>query len=161
MNPPTIGPARTMGPARTPEALHAMIADGFNRGDLEAVLAAYDADAMLVAPRGGGLAIGRANIRAATAQALALRPKVTLVAGKKVEGDGTAVTYGRWRVAVTSPDGDRREMTGRGTLVSRRRPDGTWGIVLDDLGFPRSFSTIRASSATVRRHAVGPVRQVS
>jgi ketosteroid isomerase-like protein len=43
-----------------------------------------------------------------------------------------AMTHGRWRLAVTSPDGERREMSGRGTLISRRRPDGSWGIVLDD-----------------------------
>jgi uncharacterized protein (TIGR02246 family) len=144
----------------TPEALHAVIEDALNRRDLDAFVAAYEGDAMLVVSPGGGLAMGRDNIRAAATEVLALQPRMRLAVVKKVVGDDTAVTYGRWRVAVTSPDGDRREMTGRGTLVSRRRSDGTWGIVLDDLGFPRSFAAVKASS-TPRRRPVGPVRRVS
>jgi ketosteroid isomerase-like protein len=35
-------------------------------------------------------------------------------------------------MSATAPDGAPIEMTGRGTIVSRRKPDGTWRIVLDN-----------------------------
>lgn len=50
---------------------------------------------------------------------------------KKLETDGLALTHGRWRLAVTE-HGSRSELRGLGTMVSRRRPDGTWRVVLDD-----------------------------
>lgn len=37
-----------------------------------------------------------------------------------------------WELAARATDGSLLHMSGRGTMVSRRRPDGTWGIVLDD-----------------------------
>jgi uncharacterized protein (TIGR02246 family) len=133
---PTIAMTRhTIRPGATPETL--VIEDGFNRRDADAVLAAYEDDAMLVVPPGGDLALGHDGIRTVTAEVLALEPEMTVAVVKRDEGDGMAVTHVRWRVSVTSSDGDRRKMTGRGTFVSRQRPDRTWGIVLDDLGFAR------------------------
>jgi ketosteroid isomerase-like protein len=57
---------------------------------------------------------------------------LTSVVLGRVEADGLALTHARWELAVTGPDGAHQEMRGRGTIVSRRRPDGTWGIVIDD-----------------------------
>ena len=145
----------TIGPAATPEALHTIIEDGFNRYDVDAVVAAYEDDAVLISP-GGALALGRNDIRAATVQRMALQPKMSLVLVKKVEGDETAVTHGHWRMAITTPDGNRREMTGRGTLVCRRRRDGSWGIVLDDLGVDRSFGAGHATNPVAKRHPSVP-----
>lgn len=50
----------------------------------------------------------------------------------KVEGDNMALTHARWELIGTDPDGTALELRGRATLVSRRRADGTWQIVLDD-----------------------------
>jgi uncharacterized protein (TIGR02246 family) len=122
-------------PGATPETQ--VIEEGFNRRDVDAVLAAYEDDAMLVVPPGGDLALGRDGIRTVTAEVLALEPEMTVAVVKRVEGDGMAVTHVRWRVSVTSSDGERRKTAGRGTFVSRQRHDRTWGIVLDDLGFAR------------------------
>jgi ketosteroid isomerase-like protein len=42
-----------------------------------------------------------------------------------------ALTHARW--TVTGSDGGRPiEMSGRGTIVSRRQPDGSWRIVLEN-----------------------------
>ena len=41
----------------------------------------------------------------------------------KLESDGLALTHARWRVG---------EMSGYGTIVSRRQPDGSWLIALDN-----------------------------
>jgi ketosteroid isomerase-like protein len=49
-----------------------------------------------------------------------------------LETDGLALTYASWELDGTGPDGGAVRLSGRGTIVSRRRPDGTWGIVLDN-----------------------------
>ncbi len=119
-------------PARTPEALHAILEDAFNRGDLDAYVDAYDDDATLVVPPDGRSVHGRDEIRAAAAPMFDLQPRMTMVVHKKLETEGLALTRGRWELVGTTPDGNRTELSGRGTMVSRRRPDGTWRIVLDD-----------------------------
>jgi ketosteroid isomerase-like protein len=53
----------------------------------------------------------------------------------KLETDGLALTQGQWRLVGTGEDGTRVEMSGLGTMVSRRREDG-WKIVFDN---PMSF----------------------
>lgn len=118
--------------ADTPEALHAVIADAFNRRDLHTYAAAYDEDATLVVPPDGLSVHGRDNIRTAAAPMFARRPQMRMVVAKKVEADGLALTHGQWALALFDADGTRTELNGRGTMVSRRRSDGTWGIVLDD-----------------------------
>ena len=120
------------GPARTPEALHAIIADAFTRGDLDAYLAAFEDGATIVVPPEGQVVHGRAEIRDSHTKFFALRPRMTIAVQKKVEGDGLALSYGRWELVGTDADGNATELNGFGTMVSRRQPDGTWRIVLDD-----------------------------
>jgi uncharacterized protein (TIGR02246 family) len=122
----------TRGPARTPEELHAVVADAFNAGDIEALVAAYDDDATLVVPPDGRSVHGVDAIRAATAPFLALRPQMTSTVHKRLQAEGLALTRARWQLVTTDAQGKRAELAGHGTMVSRRRPDGTWGIVLDD-----------------------------
>ncbi|HMJ76503.1 MAG TPA: hypothetical protein VK507_11055 [Iamia sp.] len=49
-----------------------------------------------------------------------------------------ALTHARWEMEGVQPDGAPFEMSGRGTIVSRRRDDGSWAIVLDDPLTPES-----------------------
>jgi uncharacterized protein (TIGR02246 family) len=118
--------------ARTPEEVHAVLEDAFNRGDLDAFVSGYEDDAALIAPPDGQVVRGHAEIRAATAPLFALRPTASIEVKGKLETDGLALTHARWSLVGTDVDGQRIEIDGRGTIVSRRRPDGTWRIVLDD-----------------------------
>jgi ketosteroid isomerase-like protein len=49
----------------------------------------------------------------------------------KLQADDLALTHARLNV-VGGGDADRVEVSGRGTIVSRRQPDGSWRIVLDN-----------------------------
>jgi uncharacterized protein (TIGR02246 family) len=120
------------GPARTPDALHAIVASAFNAADIDALLAAYEEDATLVVPPEGRSVHGPSAIRAATEPFFTLRPHMTSTVQRKLQNEGLALTRARWRLVTTDADGRRAELAGHGTMVSRRRPDGTWGIVLDD-----------------------------
>jgi uncharacterized protein (TIGR02246 family) len=118
--------------AHNPEDLHAVLEDVFNRADLDAYLAAHEEDATVVVPPEGRQARGRDAIRAAAEPVFALRPRLTSTVRMSVENGNLALTHARWELVGTAPDGAPVRMAGNGTIVSRRRPDGTWGIVLDN-----------------------------
>jgi uncharacterized protein (TIGR02246 family) len=104
----------------------------FNAGDIDAYADAFEEDAVMIAPPEGRVVRGRAEIRAATEPIFALRPRASIEFRQKLESDGFALTHARWELAGTDADGARVALAGRGTMVSRRRRDGTWGIVLDN-----------------------------
>ena len=116
--------------ARTAEEVHAVLRDAFNCGDIHALVAIYENDATLLVPAGGRSAHGHDEIRAMMAPVLAARPRMSGTVDKTLVGDGWALTHTRWE--ITGDGGNDTTLTGRGTVVSRRRLDGTWRIVLDD-----------------------------
>jgi uncharacterized protein (TIGR02246 family) len=118
-------------PAQSPEAVHALLEAAFNAGDLDAFMEIYDDDATLIVPPEGQRVSGRDAIRAAVQPTLALRPSAHIEVVEKLQSDGLALTHARWSIVATD-DGERVEMSGRGTIVSRRQPDGSWRIVLDN-----------------------------
>jgi len=118
--------------ARTPEDVHAVIQDTFNRGDVDAFIAAHEADATVAVPPDGRLVHGLDAIRAATAPIFALHPHLTITVYRKLQTDDLALTRAHWKLAGVAGDGSPVHLNGNGTIVSRRRPDGTWGVVLDD-----------------------------
>lgn len=122
-------------PASTPEEIHALIAEAFNAGDIDAFLQLHEEDATIVVPPEGRRVSGRDAIRAAVEPTFALRPTIRNEVVEKVQGDGLALTHARWTLAGTD-GGQRVEMSGRGTVVSRRQPGGSWRIVLENTMSP-------------------------
>jgi uncharacterized protein (TIGR02246 family) len=118
-------------PAHTPEEIHALIAGAFNAGDLDAFLALHEEGATTVVPPEGGRVSGHDAIRAALEPTFALRPAFRSEVVGKLQSDGLALTHARWNLVGTA-GGERVELSGRGTVVSRRQPDGSWRIVLDN-----------------------------
>jgi uncharacterized protein (TIGR02246 family) len=118
-------------PARTPEETHALLAAAFNSGDLDAFVDVYEEDAVLLAPPEGERVTGRGEIRCALESTFATRPRAEIRVVAKLQQNGLALTLGHWTLSGTDADGARVNMEGRGTIVSRRQPDGTWRIVLD------------------------------
>ncbi len=119
-------------PARSPEETHALLEAAINAADVDALVEVYEPNATLVVPPEGELVSGHAAIRHALGPTLALAPTAEFEVVAKLEGDDLALTYGRWRMVGSDPAGDRVELAGRGTIVSRRQPDGNWLIVLDN-----------------------------
>ena len=117
--------------APSPEAIHARLAAALNAGDRDTFVDLYEPDATLVVPPEGLRACGRDAIRIAVEPTFALEPVADMAVVGKLEGDGLALTHGRWRLVGAAGD-QRVELSGRGTIVSRRQPDGGWRIVLDD-----------------------------
>lgn len=123
--------------AKAPEELHALVEAAFNARDADLLVDLYDEAATLIVPPEGPRASGKDEIREAIVATMAMRPRARIEVLDKLETDGLALTHGRWTLAGTGADGSAVEMSGRGTMVSRRSGrDGSWKIVLDD---PMSF----------------------
>ncbi|MBS1679720.1 MAG: SgcJ/EcaC family oxidoreductase [Actinobacteria bacterium] len=117
--------------ADIPEELHALLAEAFNRGDVEAFLAVYEPDAVMLMPPDGQVIRGTDALRAAVAPLFAARPRFASQVVGKLEADGIAMTHARWTL-LAGAEGERHEESGVGTVLSRRQPDGRWLIALDN-----------------------------
>jgi len=122
-------------PATTPEQIHELIEAAFNCGDRDAFVELHDKDATVVVPPEGRRVRGKEAIRAAVEPVFALDPLATIEFVEKVEGSLIALTHARWTLAGRD-GGEPVELAGRGTIVSRRQPDGTWRIVIDNFISP-------------------------
>ena len=121
------GVPRTPMPAHTPEQIHSLIAAAVNAGDLDAFVALHEDDAAVIVPPRGHRVSGADAIRAAVQPVFLLSPSVEIEVVGKLQTDDLAVTHARVRL-----HGPELEFAGRGTVVSRRQPDGSWRIVLDN-----------------------------
>ena len=124
-------PARIGRAAGDPADLYAVVQEAINGGDLDAFVDAHDHDATVVVPPDGVIAHGHTEVRAAMAALLAMRPRLEMTAVRVLQRDGLALAHGRWRLTVVD-EGSRIELSGLGTMVSRRCVDGAWRVVLDD-----------------------------
>jgi uncharacterized protein (TIGR02246 family) len=119
-------------PANSPAELHRLFQEAANGADVEALAALYEPDpAFATGP--GGAASGCEALRSHLHELLALRPRFERVTTTKVfEAGGIALTCSDWTATATGPGGSAFTMTGRGTEVARRQPDGSWLIVIDN-----------------------------
>jgi uncharacterized protein (TIGR02246 family) len=118
-------------PAHSPEEIHALLAAAVNARDLDAFVDLHEDNATVIVPPEGRRVSGKDAIRAATEPIFALGPHAEIEVVGKLQADELALTHARVKVVAT--DGDEPlEISGRGTIVSRRQPDGSWHIVLDN-----------------------------
>ena len=99
--------------------------------DIEAMMELYEPDAAFV-PHPGQTVRGRDQIRAALEGFLAVKPRMEGTIEKVVEAGDTALVTNRWRLSGTAPDGSPVQMAATSADVLRRRPNGSWGTVIDD-----------------------------
>ena len=119
-------------PAQRPEEIPGMIAAAFNEGGPTDLVALYEPEAVLVVPSSGEQVHG---LEAISARAHAMFNHITgarIDVVAKVQSDGLAMTHADWTLTESGTDGPGAATSGRGTVVSRRQPDGTWLVVFDN-----------------------------
>jgi uncharacterized protein (TIGR02246 family) len=122
-------------PARNPEEIHNALTAAFNDRDLDGYARLYEEGAAMIIPPDGRRAVGTEEIRAGMKGVFAIQPRLRIEVIEKHEANGLALTHSHWWLAGT--DGEHNiEMSGRGTLVSRRQQDGTWLVVLENTMTP-------------------------
>jgi uncharacterized protein (TIGR02246 family) len=114
-----------------PEAVIERFSQLLAKGDLDAMVELYEPDATF-APQPGESVSGRDAIRSALDAFLAVQPRMTGTIEKVLRAGDTALVANRWSLTGTSPDGSPVEIGATSADVLRRRPDGSWGIVIDD-----------------------------
>ena len=114
----------------TPEGVIRGFAERLNERDVDGALELYEPDASFVVEPGTTVT-GHDQIRAALERFAALRPQLTgEIAGVRRGGD-VALVLNRWSLHGEGPEGPVA-MSGTSADVLRRRPDGSWGVLIDD-----------------------------
>jgi ketosteroid isomerase-like protein len=122
--------AATMS-ARTPEESSSLISTAITGGDLDAILALYEPEAVSVPPTGEGTVGGDAR-RAMFEGMVALHPKLDFRVTRTVSSGDIALVTGSWTMNGTTPDGSPLHMEGAYADVLRRQDDGTWKFIIDN-----------------------------
>lgn len=118
-------------PAYSPAEVHILFQQAFNLGDVEALVALYEPEALLVVD--GKDVIGRESIRKAFEELLPRQGRMTVETRAIVESQhGLAVLHGGWVVEPATGIGAELAMRGLRTEVVRKQPDGTWLFVIDN-----------------------------
>ena len=124
-------------PAHSPAEIHELFRIAFNRGDVDALIALYEPDAILVV--NARIVTGREEIRKAYAEILLRRGRMTLETRAVVESQqGLAVLHGSWKVEPATGNAAEPVTRGLSTEVVRRQTDGTWLFVIDNPFIPDS-----------------------
>ena len=116
--------------ARTPEELDTLFGEAMGRGDVEAVIALYEPNAVFPGMQ-GDVRTGLDEIRQEIAPIAATKPTLHMKPTKVLTSGDIAVIYNSWRMTAPS------EGSAVAVEVARRQDDGTWLFVIDDsLAFP-------------------------
>ncbi len=100
-------------------------------GRLDALLSLYEEGATFV-PEPGRVVHGRASIREELQQLVAMDPRMSGRVEQVLQAGDTALVAYRWQMLATAADGTPIRQGGLSADVLRRRPDGSWGVVIDD-----------------------------
>jgi uncharacterized protein (TIGR02246 family) len=109
-----------------------LFAAALHDGRLDDAVALYEPDAVFIPEPGAEPLHGTDRIRAALAGFTALRPTLTPDIRKVVEAGDIATVLNAWTLEGTTPDGTPLHLSGTSADVLRRRPDGSWGLLIDD-----------------------------
>jgi uncharacterized protein (TIGR02246 family) len=116
----------------TPADVITSFADALHYGRLDDALALYEPDAVFIPQPGAEPLHGHDAIRQALAGFAALRPTLIPDIRKVVQAGDIATVLNAWKLDGTGPDGAPLHLSGTSADVLRRRPDGTWGLLIDD-----------------------------
>ena len=107
--------------------MHAIFESLFNAGDLDALVALYEPDAILNASADGAVQ-GNDAIRTALQGFLGVGGKMSIATKSVFERpDGIALTHGEWVLS-----GGTVDLSGKTAEVLRRQPDGRWLYIIDN-----------------------------
>ena len=117
--------------ARTPEESSSLISTAINAGDVDAILALYEPDAVSVPPTGEGTINGDAR-RAMFEGMVALNPTLDFRVTRTLTSGDIALVTGSWTMKGTTPDGSPLDIEGAYADVLRRQNDGAWKFIIDN-----------------------------
>jgi ketosteroid isomerase-like protein len=119
--------AKTDTPAGTVQRFSELLGEG----RVDALVELYEDGAAFV-PEPGRAVSGRESIRAELEQIVTMKPRMRGSVERVLQAGDTALVAYRWHLDGTTQDGASIQMKGVSADVLRRRPDGSWGVIIDD-----------------------------
>jgi ketosteroid isomerase-like protein len=116
--------------ARRPEETVELVSAALSDGDLEAVLAQYERGAVLQ-PWAAGAGRNGMSLRDTMADLMALRLPLSVTVHTVLASGDLALVLGEREIAGITPASERVWLSGLGSSMVRRQPDGTWCIVAE------------------------------
>jgi uncharacterized protein (TIGR02246 family) len=117
--------------ATSPQEAVALADAAFNRGDIDAMLEFYEADAVLLFEPGRAVR-GRAALADALRSLLTSRPTAAHRKQHVIEAGDLALWTSQWSVTGTAPDGSPMSVSGCNSVVFRRGADGGWRVAVEN-----------------------------
>ncbi|NOU32160.1 MAG: SnoaL-like domain-containing protein [Polyangiaceae bacterium] len=105
--------------------------DAFNRGDIDAVMTAYEPGAVVLG-RPGDPVSGTPELRAMFASFIAAKARFSFFGHEIVQAGDVAVHLTPWRMTGVDPSGAALSAEGLSVAVLRRQGDGRWLMVIDN-----------------------------
>lgn len=102
----------------------------FHRGDIAAILGAYEARAVVVGEPGKPVQ-GEAALRAMFAGYIAINPKFVYSGHEVIVAEDLALHLAPWQMSGVAPDGTAIQQRGLSVAVLRRQADGSWRMAID------------------------------
>ncbi|MBN9795232.1 MULTISPECIES: nuclear transport factor 2 family protein [unclassified Pseudonocardia] len=115
-----------------PAQIHDAFETAVNAGDVDALLALYDTERGVVVEFDGSETTGPDALRTSFEAMTATIRRLEGTDRKLVVADDVALTSASWTAEIVLPDGSVVTQQGTTAEVSRRRPDGSWAVVIDD-----------------------------
>ena len=116
--------------ARRPEETVELVSAALSDGDLEAVLAQYERGAVLQ-PWAADAGRCGSSLRETVADLMALRLPLSATVHTVLASGDLALVLGERAIAGTGPASEQIRLSGLGSSVVRRQPNGTWRIVAE------------------------------
>jgi ketosteroid isomerase-like protein len=115
--------------ARSPAEAVELVAVAVSDGDLEAAATLYEPGAALAVWAANDA--GHGDVRSWLRDVMELRLPVAVLVCAVLPSRDLALVLGQRQVSGIGPDCERVELSGQGSTVARRQPDGTWRIAID------------------------------
>lgn len=103
----------------------------FHKGDIEGVMASYEARATVVFEPELSIS-DRGAIRSAFEQAFQIKPRFTYGGHEVFVNGNIAIHLAPWKMTGTAPDGSVINQKGLSMAVLRKQKDGKWLMVFDN-----------------------------
>ncbi|HKS07297.1 MAG TPA: nuclear transport factor 2 family protein [Gemmatimonadaceae bacterium] len=118
-------------PSKTPTEVVNDLVHAINHGDIDAALALYEPNAVLIA-QPGQIARGTEQLRTALGGFVALKANLQSEAQWVMEAGDVALYLGRWQLRGVDPSGKPVHMSGVSSDVLRRHAKGRWLVAVDN-----------------------------
>jgi ketosteroid isomerase-like protein len=115
----------------TPEELLNLQVQEFNKGNINFLMSLYENNACF-APRPGHVDRDLESIRRSFQALIDMGAKLDAKAQRIIYASDLALLITKLSISGTEPNGYSIKLKGRGTVVFRQQPDGSWLIVLEN-----------------------------